>query len=53
MRPNMRHLIWRRGEAAMRLAFSLGRDEDDAGVAAYKRMAPRELCRSERLQSHV
>ena len=36
-------LVWQLGEATMRLAISLGRDEGDAIVAAYKRMALREL----------
>jgi hypothetical protein len=36
-------LVWQLGEATMRLAISLRRDEGDAVVAAYKRMALREL----------
>lgn len=36
-------LIWQMGEAAMRLAISVGREEGDRLVAAYKRMALREL----------
>ena len=36
-------LIWQLGEATMRLAISLPREEGDAVVAAYKRMALREL----------
>jgi AcrR family transcriptional regulator len=36
-------LVWQLGEATMRLAISLGRDEGDAVVAAYKRMALHEL----------
>ncbi|TKB29149.1 MAG: TetR/AcrR family transcriptional regulator, partial [Mesorhizobium sp.] len=36
-------LIWQMGEAAMRLAISVGRQEGDRLVAAYKRMALREL----------
>ncbi len=42
-------LIWQMGEATMRLAISVGRAEGDRLVAAYKRMAARELgfiCRS-------
>ncbi len=36
-------LVWQLGEATMRLAISLGREEGDAVVAAYKRMALGEL----------
>ncbi|RUZ87720.1 TetR/AcrR family transcriptional regulator, partial [Mesorhizobium sp. M7A.F.Ca.US.006.01.2.1] len=36
-------LIWQMGEAAMRLAISVERQEGDRLVAAYKRMALREL----------
>ena len=36
-------LVWQLGEATMRLAISLSREEGDAVVAAYKRMALREL----------
>ena len=36
-------LIWQMGEATMRLAISVGRQEGDDLVAAYKRMALREL----------
>ncbi len=36
-------LIWQMGEATMRLAISVGRKEGDKLVAAYKRMALREL----------
>ncbi|TIP77275.1 MAG: TetR/AcrR family transcriptional regulator, partial [Mesorhizobium sp.] len=36
-------LIWQMGEATMRLAISVGRQEGDRLVAAYKRMALREL----------
>ena len=36
-------LVWQMGEAAMRLAISVGRQEGDELVAAYKRMALREL----------
>ena len=36
-------LVWQLGEATMRLAIALGREEGDAVVAAYKRMALREL----------
>ncbi|MBZ9675563.1 TetR/AcrR family transcriptional regulator [Mesorhizobium sp. ES1-1] len=36
-------LIWQMGEAAMRLAISVERHEGDRLVAAYKRMALREL----------
>ncbi len=36
-------LVWQMGEAAMRLAISVGRAEGDRIVAAYKRMALREL----------
>jgi len=36
-------LIWQMGEAAMRLAISVNREEGDRLVAAYKRMALREL----------
>ncbi|TIM62046.1 MAG: TetR/AcrR family transcriptional regulator, partial [Mesorhizobium sp.] len=36
-------LIWQMGEATMRLAISVGRKEGDDLVAAYKRMALREL----------
>lgn len=32
-------LIWQLGEAAMRLAISVGREEGDAIVAAFKRMS--------------
>lgn len=44
-------LIWQMGEATMRLAISVDRAEGDRLVAAYKRMAARELgfiCRSAR-----
>ena len=36
-------LIWQMGEAVMRLAISVDREEGDRLVAAYKRMALREL----------
>ncbi|TPI45662.1 TetR/AcrR family transcriptional regulator [Mesorhizobium sp. B2-9-1] len=36
-------LVWQMGEAAVRLAISVERDEGDRLVAAYKRMALREL----------
>ncbi|TIM19850.1 MAG: TetR/AcrR family transcriptional regulator, partial [Mesorhizobium sp.] len=36
-------LIWQMGEATMRLAISVERQEGDDLVAAYKRMALREL----------
>lgn len=36
-------LVWQLGEATMRLAVSVERGEGDAIVAAYKRMAIREL----------
>jgi AcrR family transcriptional regulator len=36
-------LVWHFGEATMRLAISVDRAEGDAIVAAYKRMAIREL----------
>lgn len=36
-------LIWQMGEATMRLAISVDRAEGDRLVAAYKRMAAREL----------
>jgi AcrR family transcriptional regulator len=36
-------LMWQLGEAAVRLAISVGRDDGDAMIAAYKRMALREL----------
>ena len=36
-------LIWQLGEATMRLAVSVDRDEGDQLVEAYKRMALREL----------
>lgn len=36
-------LVWQLGEATMRLAVSVGREEGDAIVDAYKRMAVREL----------
>ncbi|SFO46528.1 transcriptional regulator, TetR family [Mesorhizobium sp. NFR06] len=36
-------LVWQMGEAAMRLAISVDRAEGDRLVAAYKRMALREL----------
>ena len=36
-------LVWQLGEAAMRLAISVERQEGDRLVAAYKRMALREL----------
>lgn len=36
-------LVWQMGEAAMRLAISVERQEGDRLVAAYKRMALREL----------
>jgi AcrR family transcriptional regulator len=36
-------LVWQMGEAAVRLAISVGREEGDRLVAAYKRMALREL----------
>ncbi|MCV3207943.1 TetR family transcriptional regulator [Mesorhizobium sp. YC-39] len=36
-------LVWQMGEAAMRLAISVGREEGDRLVAAYKCMALREL----------
>jgi len=36
-------LVWQMGEAAMRLAISVARQEGDRLVAAYKRMALREL----------
>jgi AcrR family transcriptional regulator len=36
-------LVWQMGEAAMRLAISVGRAEGDRIVEAYKRMALREL----------
>jgi AcrR family transcriptional regulator len=39
-------LIWQLGEATMRLAISLGRNEGDAVVDAFKRMILRELSRS-------
>jgi AcrR family transcriptional regulator len=35
--------VWQLGEAAMRLAISVGRAEGDAIVAAYKRMTLREI----------
>ncbi|WP_292322493.1 TetR/AcrR family transcriptional regulator, partial [Mesorhizobium sp.] len=36
-------LVWQMGETAMRLAISVDREEGDRLVAAYKRMALREL----------
>ena len=36
-------LVWQMGEAAVRLAISVDRDEGDRLVAAYKHMALREL----------
>lgn len=36
-------LVWQLGEATMRLAISLPRQEGDAIVAAYKRMTLREI----------
>ncbi|QPC90373.1 TetR/AcrR family transcriptional regulator [Mesorhizobium sp. INR15] len=36
-------LVWQMGEAVMRLAISVKRQEGDSLVAAYKRMALREL----------
>ncbi|MDG4878881.1 TetR/AcrR family transcriptional regulator [Mesorhizobium sp. WSM4935] len=36
-------LVWQMGEAAVRLAISVDRDEGDRLVATYKRMALREL----------
>ena len=36
-------LVWQMGEAAVRLAISVERQEGDRLVAAYKRMALREL----------
>lgn len=36
-------LVWQLGEATMRLAVAVGREEGDAIVEAYKRMAVREL----------
>jgi hypothetical protein len=36
-------LIWQLGDATMRLAISLGRDEGDALVEALKRMSLREI----------
>ena len=36
-------LVWQMGEAAVRLAISVDREEGDRLVAAYKRMALREL----------
>ncbi|OBQ78883.1 TetR/AcrR family transcriptional regulator [Mesorhizobium sp. WSM3873] len=36
-------LVWQMGEAVMRLAISVDREEGDRLVAAYKRMALREL----------
>ncbi len=36
-------LVWQLGEATMRLAVSLGQEEGEAVVAAYKRMALGEL----------
>lgn len=36
-------LVWQLGEATMRLAISVRREEGDAIVEAYKRMAVREL----------
>ena len=36
-------LVMQLGEATMRLAISVGREEGDALVEAYKRMALREL----------
>ena len=36
-------LVWQMGEAAMRLAISVDREEGDRLVEAYKRMALREL----------
>jgi AcrR family transcriptional regulator len=36
-------LIWQLGEATMRLAIAVPRKEGDALVAAYKRMASREI----------
>ncbi len=36
-------LLWQMGEATMRLAISVPREEGDRLVAAYKRMALREL----------
>jgi AcrR family transcriptional regulator len=35
--------VWQLGEAAMRLAISVGRTEGDAIIAAYKRMTLREV----------
>lgn len=35
--------VWQLGEAAVRLAVSVGRQEGDAMIEAYKRMALREL----------
>ena len=46
-------LVWQLGEATMRLAVSLGRDEGDAVVAAYKRMALAELLGGKRLKSAI
>ncbi len=46
-------LVWQLGEATMRLAVSLGRDEGDAVVAAYKRMALGELLGRKRLKSAI
>ena len=46
-------LVWQLGEATMRLAVSLGRDEGDAVVAAYKRMALAELLGRKRLKSPI
>jgi hypothetical protein len=36
-------LVWQMGEAAVRLAISVDRQEGDRLVEAYKRMALREL----------
>lgn len=36
-------LVWQMGEATMRLAISVDREEGDRLVSAYKRMAAREL----------
>ena len=36
-------LVWQMGEAAVRLAISVEREEGERLVAAYKRMALREL----------
>jgi AcrR family transcriptional regulator len=40
---NTAFVVWQLGEAAMRLAISVGRKEGDAIIAAYKRMTLREI----------